>query len=331
MKISRLLPVILFSSTLQASVTVSGISSGGYMAQQFHTAFSSEVSGVGIVAGGPYYCAQGQMLNALNKCMQTMLGMPQAKISLEAAENEARAARIDPVHNIASARVYIFSGTKDKTVVPKIAPVIVETYKGWKVPAENIKTEFKLNAGHTFPTDDFGNPCATESEPPFISNCGRDLAGEMLNHIMGPLEPKVPARANRLFSFPQLEGTHADIDRLSMYDKAYAYIPEGCENPDRAGCRVHIAFHGCKQTVADLKDTFMTKAGYNDWAEANKIVVFYPQAQKSMLINNPNGCWDWWGYSGADYHTKSGPQMERVYLVLQKLRQGKLNLSPARF
>jgi poly(3-hydroxybutyrate) depolymerase len=38
--------------------TVSGLSSGAFFASQYHVAFSSEVAGAGIVAGGPYYCAQ---------------------------------------------------------------------------------------------------------------------------------------------------------------------------------------------------------------------------------------------------------------------------------
>ena len=38
--------------------SVSGISSGGFMAVQFGTAWSSIIKGVGVVAGGPFYCAQ---------------------------------------------------------------------------------------------------------------------------------------------------------------------------------------------------------------------------------------------------------------------------------
>jgi poly(3-hydroxybutyrate) depolymerase len=38
--------------------SISGISSGGFMANQMATIFSSEFSGVGTVAGGFYYCAQ---------------------------------------------------------------------------------------------------------------------------------------------------------------------------------------------------------------------------------------------------------------------------------
>src|SRR3981189_2175199 len=38
--------------------SVSGISSGAFMAVQFGTAWSSVIKGVGVVAGGPYWCAK---------------------------------------------------------------------------------------------------------------------------------------------------------------------------------------------------------------------------------------------------------------------------------
>src|SRR5262245_49467455 len=38
--------------------SVSGLSSGAYMAVQFEVAHSSIVKGVGVIAGGPYFCAQ---------------------------------------------------------------------------------------------------------------------------------------------------------------------------------------------------------------------------------------------------------------------------------
>ena len=39
--------------------SISGISSGAFMAVQFGVSWSSIVKGVGVIAGGPYYCAQG--------------------------------------------------------------------------------------------------------------------------------------------------------------------------------------------------------------------------------------------------------------------------------
>ena len=51
-----------------------------------------------------------------------------------------------------------------------------------------------------------------------------------------------------------------------------------------------------RQTVGDV---YATRSGYLEVAEANNIVVLFPQAIKTL--DNPNGCWDWWGYVTALY------------------------------
>jgi poly(3-hydroxybutyrate) depolymerase len=69
------------------STTVSGLSSGAFMAQQFHLAESDIVNGVAIIAGGPFYCAKGRLTYATDKCMQQKgAGRPSADESLEAAQ-----------------------------------------------------------------------------------------------------------------------------------------------------------------------------------------------------------------------------------------------------
>lgn len=57
-------------SSDSSSVTVSGLSGGAFFASQFHVAFSAQVSGVGILAGGPYYCALGSLDIALGRCSE---------------------------------------------------------------------------------------------------------------------------------------------------------------------------------------------------------------------------------------------------------------------
>ncbi len=320
-----LLFLISFSAFAQ-QITVSGISSGAYMAQQFHTAFSSQVNGVGIVAGGPYFCAKGKVVDALNRCMKTTLGLPRIQDSVSEAK-KLSGKFIDPISNLKNSRVFAISGTEDETVLQKVSDVNVEVYKSWGVPASNIQYVNKLAVGHAFPTDDYGNSCSTPSQSPFISNCGRDIAGEMLKHLLGNLLAKKSPRMDRIFKFEQLQNLDGvDFDKLSMHKMAYAYIPEECEGTAIRDCRIHVAFHGCKQTLDDIQTTFVTKASYNGWAEANKLVVVYPQAVKNFLVNNPNGCWDWWGYTGSQYHTKEGLQMKQVARVVEALREGKLQL-----
>jgi poly(3-hydroxybutyrate) depolymerase len=80
---------------------------------------------------------------------------------------------------------------------------------------------------------------------------------------------------------------------------------------------VHVAFHGCRQKA----EQFARDAGYNRWADANRMIVLYPQviARTSWALYNPRGCWDWWGYTGPEYHTKAGAQIRAVKAMLERL------------
>src|SRR5215210_3869201 len=42
----------------RTGITVSGLSSGGFFAHQFHVAYSKLVTGAGIIAGGPFRCVE---------------------------------------------------------------------------------------------------------------------------------------------------------------------------------------------------------------------------------------------------------------------------------
>lgn len=43
-----------------------------------------------------------------------------------------------------------------------------------------------------------------------------------------------------------------------------------------------------------MREAFVKHAGYNGWAEANNIILLYPQTVSSdWNPANPQGCWDW--------------------------------------
>src|ERR1700716_1511454 len=46
--------------------SISGISSGAFMAVQLGTAWSSVIRGVGVIAGGQYWCAQADAGDVIN-------------------------------------------------------------------------------------------------------------------------------------------------------------------------------------------------------------------------------------------------------------------------
>ena len=66
-----------------------------------------------------------------------------------------------------------------------------------------------------------------------------------------------------------------------------------------------------------MGDAVTVGAGYNRWAETNRIIVLYPQTHATW--SNPNACWDWWGYTGTVYATKAGVQMAAVHRMLLAL------------
>ncbi len=70
---------------------------------------------------------------------------------------------------------------------------------------------------------------------------------------------------------------------------------------------------------------FAKFAGYNEWAQANNVIVLYPQIQARATVPlNPQGCWDWWGqdYTHAGYHTLRGEQVKAVAQMINILAGG---------
>ena len=93
------LPALNIDTT---QTTVSGLSSGGFMAVQLHVAYSATFKkGAGVVAGGPFYCAEGSVINATGRCMAQR---PQASRLATLREHHQQlgraAALIDPVSNL---------------------------------------------------------------------------------------------------------------------------------------------------------------------------------------------------------------------------------------
>ena len=81
-----------------------------------------------------------------------------------------------------------------------------------------------------------------------------------------------------------------------------------------------IALHGCQQSAEFVSDAFAAGAGYNQWAEANKLLVLYPQVTSSKIAPlNPLGCWDWWGYTSEDYATREAPQIKMIEATIDAI------------
>ena len=296
-----------------AGTTVSGLSSGAYMAGQLHVANSGSIIGAGLVAGGPYFCAEGQLLAALNRCTQTLFGSPDGAALLARARTLAEAGRIDPLAGLADDRVYLFSGGADDTVTRPVMDAARDFYRQAGVAAAGIRYVTDIPAGHGFIVEAADNACGL-SESPFINDCDYDQAGDILEHLYGTLSAPAPMDPGRLLTFDQAAFL-ADPESHGMASAGFVYIPAACAGG--AACRLHIALAGCRQTPDHIGDLYARTTGYNRWAESNRLVILYPQSSESP--DNPKGCWDWWGYDDSAYHTKRGRQMAAIARMAARL------------
>ena len=294
-----------------AGITVSGISSGGYMATQFHLAHSRLVSGAGIFAAGPWFCARGALQRALQECTEKPDSRPPTVELVAEARRQAASRRIDELRGLADDRVWLFYGTRDQRIAKPVADALADFYAAF-VPADRIERVGTVPAGHGVPTLRSGVPCGS-SGPPFLNACNYDAAGALLAHLYGPLaKPATATAALRPFDQRAYDATEG------LAERGWLHVPAACARGER--CRLHIVFHGCRQGEEFVERSFVEDAGYNRWAESNRIVVLYPQARRSILLPlNPQGCWDWWGYSGDNYVTREGPQLQAVRAMIRAL------------
>jgi poly(3-hydroxybutyrate) depolymerase len=96
----------------EAGVSLSGISSRGFMAHQFHVAHSARVMGAAIFAGGPSLCAGDDYPESLFRSLSVyshfrplpFLGSPDAQRSIAVARSAAAAGGIDDTASPPSTR-----------------------------------------------------------------------------------------------------------------------------------------------------------------------------------------------------------------------------------
>jgi poly(3-hydroxybutyrate) depolymerase len=301
-----------------SGVTVAGISSGGFMAVQLQVAYSQQIFGTAIFAGGPYYCAQGSLVSALGYC-ESGNGIPLQTL-IDYTNAQATAGKIDPTSHLAHKPIYMFSGTKDTTVHQASMNALQQYYQTYTDPS-NIAYNNNTAAAHGWISPDGSVACAS-STTPYINNCGgMDPEQSFLTNFYGTLNAKNTGTLTGSYvKFDQTEfitGGNAKAD--SMDTTGWLFVPQNCANGQ--ACRLVVALHGCLQHQGAVQQQFVQKSGINEWADTNNLIVLYPQTS-TMQNTNPLGCWDWWGYLSADYALKSAPQMTAIMEMVKQITSG---------
>jgi poly(3-hydroxybutyrate) depolymerase len=328
-------------------VSVAGLSSGAFMANQLHIAHSADIMGAAMIAGGLYGCAVQEverdgvlalMSQAVGPCMTAPFMLDAASSYKKIVDKLAAKGWIDPPSNLARAKLYFFTGGSDDVVSSDTIALGKALYAALGVPAGNIVFEDRsgpaAHAGHSWVTKSYGNSCSANASP-YINDCVYDQAGAELKAIYGQdLRPAVGKATGRIVAFDQTEFVPDKAAAANGLSKTgYLYVPKACEPGAAEPCRLQVALHGCTQSAEVLGDVFTTRIGLNEWADANRIIVLYPQAHATTVAElpsslwltglenaNPAGCWNWWGYSGdTQYLTRKGVQVDAIWKMIERL------------
>lgn len=287
-------------------VSVSGISAGAYMAGQMHVAHSSLIKGAGLIAGGPWGCAEGSLQTALNAC--TKEGEPDPRPLLATMQELAASGAIDGLANLEGSPVWVFRSPLDPLVGQALTEATIEQYRSLGAAVTFVGD---VEAAHGVPTLANGAPCAS-FESPYLNACDYDAAGAMLATLEGSLAPRGGAAGDFV------EVPVAGAADAGLLPEAWLYVPPDCAAGEP--CGLHVFFHGCSQSSELVGDAVVRGAGFNEWADSNRLLVLYPQVQASKLAPmNPLGCFDWWGYTGDRYATRDGLQLRAVKTLMETL------------
>lgn len=230
-------------------VSVSGVSSGAYLAVQLQVAYSKTFMGVGSVAGGPYFCAENMTdITAIKlKCMGGAGIIPDNyEPYRDKAIELSKDGKIDDVSNLKQTRVFIFNSATDQVINPGLGYLSV------------------------------------------------------------------------------------------LFFQYFSDDPSKCD-------KLHVALHGCQQfpewTFTGKADSLNAgrKIQFNDLfyngpfngvAEANGIVILYPQAYNIGTTQddiNPYGCWEFWPFYEEDkenYYTQEGTEMRMIKAMVDHFSSG---------
>ena len=169
------------------------------MAGQIEVAHSKDIIGAGIVAGGPFACAETassrlfpywpmvlwqNASQAAHACMEVDWGAPDTDALAKRAKELAQDGKIDALSGLADDRVYLFSGNEDNTVLRPVVEAAKTFYAAAGVPGESVRL-IEEKGGHAFETETEGTACGL-SERPYVSDCNYDQAKAILEWIYGP-------------------------------------------------------------------------------------------------------------------------------------------------
>jgi hypothetical protein len=326
-------------------ISVSGVSSGGSIAHQFHVAHPTNLIGVGIVAGGPYHCAQGAIITGMQTCTlfnahancswmvwpfrtwcqwyyyngpgEAPAGRPVSDAAMEMAQRSVEDTfqanlDIDDPHGIVGDRVIILHGTLDELLPVGVSDALDQYYAklyerlSGMQPAEGTLRYLKrLPVNHSMPTDNMiGLKVATDV---------RDL--------------NIQVGQCMAFGSPYINACRADDCAGSCCPTSASGDCGDPANAQKARCRTCGRPPVNRFMAAEMDGHISSRMqATTNGRTRTTLSCCYPQVAQRQLSDsvslqhsNPFGCWDQWGYTGPNYHTRGGRQIKAVWRMIQAL------------
>lgn len=301
--------------------SVSGQSAGGSAAVQHLVAFSSLVDGAAVAAGSPYGC--GSLARPDYTCMHgTGMSIRSANQYLE---QRAAEGKIDDPKNLKRTPVILFSGSGDSMVYMKVMIDVQKQLQSY-VDEDKLHSNFETAAGHVWSIDHGACVCGVcpygglgNFQCCQVNNCEYDLSGEFMRATYGMhVKPRATASPN-LYWINQWDYWTAGPPKLTatVMEWMVAYVPDSCKAAP-SQCKLHINYHGCSKPEWRQRIAWATGLDLNEYAEANDMIVLYPQAQGSH--SSGEGCWNWEAYGDdPDFDTREGKEMSMVMRIAANL------------
>lgn len=111
---------------------------------------------------------------------------------------------------------------------------------------------------------------------PYITNSGRDLAGDILNYLYENLNPKAKVQSRQellnLGSFIKFNQKEFHLGDSSLADEGFLFIPKDL----KSNAKLHIVLHGAGQDVSRVGTAYVEDTGYIEWAATNNILLLFP-------------------------------------------------------
>ena len=229
-------------------------------------------------------------------------------------DSQSTAGTIDPKSNLSGQKAYLWSGTSDYTVEQKTMNDLNSEYQHYGVVdqvRQHLRRRSRLGVARR------RGRLRHDGQP-----VHDQLQRLRLREDVADLLLRLGERAQHRHARRDADQLRPDAVRRRRERPRHERLPlragELRERDSSAGSSSRSTA-ACRRKPRSARSSSPSPAS-NKYADTNDLLVLYPYQVSSSTPNNPNGCWDWWGYETTTYALKSGPQMAAIKKMVDRIQ-----------